>query len=161
MSALESRPQICLFQPEIPQNTGSIGRLSLATGCPLHLVKPLGFSMDDHYVKRAGLDYWQYVDVNIHENFNDYLQTFVKTPRFAFFSTKATKPFWDMPQSDVLVFGRETKGLPEIFWQEYPDNFYTIPMYHPKVRSLNLAMSVGIVVYQQIYQRKGLSDAGT
>ncbi len=147
---MSHRPHICLVQPEIPQNTGAIGRLAAATGCPLHLVKPLGFSLDDRYMKRAGLDYWPYLDLHIHENFERFLDSAPKQPRLAFFSTKAEKLYWDLPETDVIIFGRETSGLPEELRERYAEHFYRIPMFHPKVRSLNLANSVSIVVYQQL-----------
>ena len=146
-------PHICLVEPEIPQNTGAIARLAAATRSTLHLIKPLGFSFEDRYMKRAGLDYWPYLDLKLHESFDEMLSTFETPPKMAFFSTKASKPYWDLPPVDMVVFGKETSGLPPSFWERYPDDFATIPMYHPGVRSLNLANSVSIVVYNQIQQR--------
>lgn len=152
-SSYKSPLHICLFQPEIPQNTGNIGRLSLATGSVLHLIKPIGFSLNDYYLKRAGLDYWEYVDLRIHDSFADCLGSFPEKPRMAFLSTKAEKSLWEMPELDLLVFGRETSGLPDSFREQYPDSFYKIPMFHEKVRSLNLATSAGISVYEQLRWR--------
>lgn len=146
-------PHICLVEPEIPQNTGAIARLAAATTCTLHLIKPLGFSFEDRYMKRAGLDYWPYLNLKIHENFDEMLASFEEIPRMAFFSTKGEKAYWDLPPIDMLVFGKETSGLPQFLWERYAKDFCTIPMYHPKVRSLNLANSVSIVVYNQIQQR--------
>ena len=152
MSSVQ-HPHICLYQPEIPQNTGNIGRLAAATCSPLHLIEPLGFSMADRYMKRAGLDYWPYLNLNVHPSFDSMLSSFPKPPRLAFFSTKATRPYWDMGPVDLLIFGKETVGLPDSFRESYPEDFYTIPMFHPKVRSLNLANAVCIVLYHQIALR--------
>jgi tRNA (cytidine/uridine-2'-O-)-methyltransferase len=146
-------PHICLVEPEIPQNTGAIARLAAATNCTLHLIKPLGFSFEDRYMKRAGLDYWPFLNLKVHENFDEMLATFDIAPRMAFFSTKADKPYWDLPPIDMLVFGKETAGLPQSLRERYAEDFCTIPMYNPNVRSLNLANSVSIVVYNQIQQR--------
>lgn len=146
-------PHICLVEPEIPQNTGAIARLAAATTCTLHLVKPLGFSLEDRYMKRAGLDYWPFLNLKIHESFDDMLSTFEKKPTMAFFSTKSEKPYWDLPPIDMLVFGKETAGLPDFIRERYAEDFCTIPMYHSSVRSLNLANSVSIAVYHQIQLR--------
>lgn len=145
---------ICLVNPEIPQNTGSIGRLAAATRTKLHLIKPLGFSLSDRYLKRAGLDYWPFLEFYVHESFDEMLGTFPTAPRLAFFSTKAEKLLWDTPPVDILVFGRETAGLPDFLRERYKEDFYKIPMFHPGVRSLNLANSVGIALYQQIGQMR-------
>jgi tRNA (cytidine/uridine-2'-O-)-methyltransferase len=141
---------ICLFQPEIPQNTGNIGRLAAALQCRLHLIKPLGFSTDDKNLRRAGLDYWPFLDLEIHDSFEDFMKNF-SMEDLAFFSAKASAPYTKMPSSKkVLVFGRETKGLPPEFFEKNPENFYNIPMYHKGVRSLNLANSVSIISYHQL-----------
>ncbi len=150
---MKAFPHICLVEPEIPQNTGAIARLAAATNCTLHLVKPLGFSLDDRYLKRAGLDYWPFLTLKIHENFEEMLSTFTEKPSMAFFSTKGKGAYWDLPPIDLLVFGKETAGLPEQLWKQYSEFFSTIPMYNPNVRSLNLANSVSIVLYNQIQQR--------
>ena len=148
-------PQICLFQPEIPQNTGNIGRLAAATQSRLHLVRPFGFSVDDKNLRRAGLDYWPYLDLEIHDDIEDLLSLF-PMEEVAFFSKKATQSYATMSQKvSLLVFGRETSGLPDFLWNKYNSRFYGIPMFHDGVRSLNLANSVSITVYHQLFQ-KGL-----
>ena len=146
---ISKHPHICLFQPEIPQNTGSIGRLAAGAGCRLHLIRPFGFSTDDRNLRRAGLDYWPFLDLEIHDDLESLLALFPK--RAAFFSKKATKPFWDMPDScELLIFGRETSGLPDWVHERYADDLYQIPMFHPGVRSQNLANSVSVIVYDRI-----------
>ena len=141
---------ICLYKPEIPQNTGNIGRLAAAMQCRLHLIKPLGFSLSDKNLRRPGLDYWPYLDLEIHENFESFLSNF-SLEQIAFFSKKAKTPYVKMPkEKKVLVFGQETKGLPNEFFEAYGKHFYGIPMFHPEVRSLNLANSVSIVSYHQL-----------
>lgn len=146
-------PQVCLFQPEIPQNTGTIGRLIAATQSRLHLVRPLGFSMEDKNLRRAGLDYWPFLDLEIHDSIDPLLKLFASN-RIAFFSKHGKTPYTQMGyEKDLLVFGRETSGLPEGLWKEYPECFYQIPMFHPGVRSLNLANSVSIVLYDQLHRR--------
>lgn len=143
---------ICLYQPEIPQNTGNIGRLTAATGNRLHLITPLGFRSDEKQLRRAGLDYWPYLDLEIHDSLD---QALLQSHDFAFFSKKASRDYTEMPPSvDMCVFGKETSGLPDFLWQKYPDKFYSIPMFHPKVRSLNLANAVSIVVYHQLLKRR-------
>lgn len=149
----EFHPQICLFQPEIPQNTGNIGRLAAASSCRLHLVTPLGFSMNDKNLRRPGLDYWPFLDLEIHNNFEDLFQRV--DGRVAFFSKFAEKNYVDVPtDTDILVFGRETSGLPPDFHRLYSDKLYKIPMFHDGVRSLNLSNAVSIVVYDQLRQRR-------
>jgi tRNA (cytidine/uridine-2'-O-)-methyltransferase len=144
---------VVLVEPEIPQNTGTIARLCAATYTPLHLIKPLGFSLEDRYLKRAGLDYWPYLQLTVHESWEDYLKTAQPNPEdFAFFSTKSTHSLWVMPQRKILIFGKETSGLDRSFHARYPESFYTIPMQHPQVRSLNLSNSVSIALYWQMGQ---------
>lgn len=146
-------PQICLFQPEIPQNAGNIGRLCAATQCRLHLVRPFGFSTEDRNLRRAGLDYWPFLDLEIHDELDTVLDRF--DGRFAFFSTKGTKSYEEMPSDvELLIFGQETKGLPRSFLEKYPDKAWRIPMFHPGVRSLNVANSVSIVLYHQLMRRR-------
>lgn len=143
---------IVLVHPEIPQNVGSIARLTAATCCRLHLIRPLGFDEDDRNLKRAGLDYWPYVDLEIHDS----IQPLIKylNNKVVFLSKKAIKPYTQIPlDTQLIVFGRETSGLPPYLWNEYSDCFYNIPMWHPNVRSLNLAISVGIVLYDQLSKR--------
>lgn len=145
-------PQICLYKPEIPQNAGTIGRLAAATQCRLHLIKPFGFSMDDRNLKRAGLDYWPFLDLEVHESIDEILQRMA--PRVAFLSKRGKKSYTDIPaDTDLIVFGQETSGLPETLWQKYPELFYSLPLLHPGVRSINLANAVSVVVYDQLRQR--------
>jgi len=137
---------IVLVEPEIPHNTGAAGRLALATGSTLHLVKPLGFSLDEKSVRRAGLDYWKDVDLRVWENF-DQLLAANPNARIWFLSTKAKKSTWSVSfqSEDFLVFGRETKGLPEEWLDE---RAIRIPMKEESTRSLNLATAVAIVLYE-------------
>lgn len=139
--------KIVLFQPQIPQNAGNVVRTCSVTGTDLILVKPLGFSTSSRHLKRAGLDYWEGVDVQIIEDLIVYLEN-ISTP-FYFFSSKATKSYTDVDYTgqDHLVFGSETEGLPPIIRERWGDRFYRIPM-KPGARCLNLATSVGIVLYE-------------
>lgn len=141
-----------LVSPEIPPNTGNIGRLCLATGAVLHLVRPLGFDIDDRTLKRAGLDYWQDVTVRHWENRQLYRSTPIQGRRYLL-TTKSDRPYWDasFQPGDHLVFGCETKGLPESWLHEEPENCLTIPMCG--ARSLNLATAVGIVLYEAVRQQ--------
>jgi tRNA (cytidine/uridine-2'-O-)-methyltransferase len=143
---------IVLVEPEIPPNTGNIGRLCLATGSTLHLVKPLGFSIDDRTLKRAGLDYWKEVDVRLWDSFEDLCRSCKATARFFFLTTKSRRAYYDVSFSagDFLVFGRETKGLREDLLAAHPDDLLTIPM--RGTRSLNLATAVGIVLFEAMRQ---------
>jgi len=153
---IPNHPQICLFQPEIPQNAGNIGRLAAGTGSRLHMVQPFGFSTIDKNLRRAGLDYWPFLDLEVHENLEDLLSRFPNpSKQVAFYSKFGKKSYWDAPkETELLIFGRETSGLPEELHQRFPDSFYSIPMYHPGVRSLNLANAVSIVVYDRIAKAK-------
>ncbi|SMF22057.1 tRNA (cytidine(34)-2'-O)-methyltransferase [Pseudobacteriovorax antillogorgiicola] len=148
----QGHPQICLFQPEIPQNTGNIGRLAAATACRLHLVKPFGFSMSDKNLRRPGLDYWPCLDLEIHDQFESvYRQCHGKV---AFFTKFADADYTQVPEdTELLVFGQETSGLPESFHETYAHQLYRIPMFHPEVRSLNLSNAVSIIVYDQLRKR--------
>ncbi len=144
---------IVLINPEIPNNTGNIGRLALGSGCKLHLVKPFGFEIDDTRLKRAGLDYWQHLDVQYYDNTDD----FFKKNAFAkmvFLSSHGTKSHYDIPfEEDLfLVFGKESKGLPKEITEKHPDQLYKIPLFSEHIRSLNLANAVGIVAYEGIRQ---------
>ncbi len=146
---------VVLIEPEIPPNTGNIGRLCLAAGAHLHLVKPLGFSLDDKTLKRAGLDYWKDVTVTVWESFAELQAAQPAAARFFFLTTKATRAYWDARFLDgaFLVFGRETKGLPESLLEAHAARCLTIPM-TPDTRSLNLATAVGIVLYEAVRQGK-------
>ena len=148
---------VVLVEPEIPPNTGNVGRLCLATGAHLHLVKPLGFSLDDKMLKRAGLDYWRDVQVTLWESFAEVAAAHPGA-RFWFLTTKAQRVYWDAAfrDGDFLVFGRETKGLPETLLAAHPESALTIPM-TDQTRSLNLATSVGIVLYEAVRQTRRAS----
>jgi tRNA (cytidine/uridine-2'-O-)-methyltransferase len=149
---LPHHPEICLYQPEIPQNTGNIARLAAATQCRLHLIAPFGFSTEDKQLRRPGLDYWPFVDMEVHPSFPTLMSRF-SPDQVAFFSKKGTRPYTEMePTTRLLVFGKETSGLPEAFWRQYPDRFFSIPIFHPGVRSLNLANAVSVVVYHALLQ---------
>ena len=153
---------IVLVEPEIPQNTGNIARTCAATGCALHLIKPLGFRLDDRYLKRAGLDYWHMLEVYVYENMDE---LFEKYPdgRFFYFTTKAKKRHTDAAYSrgDFLVFGRETRGLDEELLTAHPDRCVRIPMMKG-ARSLNLSNSAAIAVYEALRQNDfcGLETRG-
>ena len=143
---------IVLLEPEIPQNTGNIARTCAATGCSLHLVKPLGFSIDDRYLKRAGLDYWHLLDINIYENTEEFF-TKNKDKKMFFATTKADKTYCDVKYEDdcYIVFGKETKGLDEKLLQDRLSDTVRIPMIE-EARSLNLSNSVAVVVYEALRQ---------
>ncbi len=143
---------IVLVEPEIPPNTGSIGRLCLGTRCRLHLVKPLGFSLDEKAVRRAGLDYWKHVDLVVHERFEDLL-IMLEGARYRFTSARYGIPYaaHAYARGDVFVFGRESVGLPDQFHQQYPDQFIRIPTIGP-IRSLNLSNAASIIVYEGLRQ---------
>lgn len=144
---------VVLVEPEIPPNTGNISRLCLATQSTLHLVKPFGFTLDDRQLKRAGLDYWDDVDLRTWESFPE-LQSQNKDARYFFLTTKTQRAYYDIKfaPGDFLVFGRETKGLPESLLDANIDNCLTIPMHG--TRSLNLATAVGIVLFEAVRQQK-------
>lgn len=140
---------IVLFQPEIPQNTGSIGRLCVNLGATLHLIKPLGFSITEKQVKRAGLDYWKHLDLRMHDNWQAFLET--ESPdSLMFASTKGEHNYfdWEFMNGAYVVFGQESAGLPPDFYQIYKDSLYSIPMPGADFRSLNIANSVAVVAYE-------------
>jgi len=143
---------VVLYQPEIPHNTGAVGRLCLATGARLHLVKPLGFSLEDKHLKRAGLDYWAEVDVRVWDSFDELQAAAAPEAMFAYLTTKTRRSYWSavFPEETYLVFGPETRGLPESLLQSNEAGCLTIPM--QGTRSLNLATSVGIVLYEALRQ---------
>jgi len=140
-----------LVEPDIPPNTGNIARLCAATGSPLHLVEPLGFRLTNAAMKRAGLDYWSSVEVYRHKNFEAFLAT-CQPPRIWLFSTKGTKTYTDVryEPGDALIFGSETRGLPEELLAAHADHVLTIPMRRDHVRSLNLANSASIALYEAL-----------
>ena len=148
---------IVLFQPEIPQNTGTIGRLAVSTNCRLHLIEPLGFSLEDKFLKRAGLDYWQYLSPSIHASWEDFLAS-EKPERMFFISTHGEKSFFDTEYSvgDYLIFGRESSGLPREFYEKYQNDMRLIPMPGEHSRSLNLANAVSITLYEAMRQNREL-----
>ena len=153
---------IVLYAPEIPQNTGNIARTCAATGCELHLVEPLGFKLEDKYLKRAGLDYWPLVKVHVHKHFEDVLKAYPDAP-FFYATTKAPRDYTQAryPENAFLVFGRESRGLPENLLERVYDRCVRIPMI-PGARSLNLSNSVAIITYEALRQQgfAGLQDAG-
>lgn len=142
---------IVLIEPEIPNNTGNIGRLSLAAGAKLHLVEPFGFELNDKRVKRAGLDYWKHVDLQIYENVDSFFEEH-KDKNMMFLSSHGKKEYTEIEIEDeiFIVFGKESKGLGGGLCEKYKDNLYSIPIMSPHVRSLNLANAVSIVVYSCI-----------
>ncbi len=144
---------VVLYQPEIPQNTGSIARLCAATQTPLHLVAPLGFKIDDKHMKRAGLDYWPYVDVRLHDSWEGFLRMHGEDS-LLFFSKKAAKSYIQAgyQEADFLVFGPETRGLPEELLDARAERTFRIPMMTRAVRSLNLSNAVSIVLYEGLRQ---------
>lgn len=145
---------IVLHHPEIPQNTGNIGRICVCTNCHLHLIEPLGFLLDDKHIKRSGMDYWQHVPYTRHASWENFLETKRDTPIY-FFSTKGGKTYWDCPMEEgsYLVFGSESCGLPEELHEKYKENFYTIPMPGKFNRSLNLANSVAVAIYEGLRKK--------
>lgn len=149
---------VVLVHPEIHWNTGNAGRTCLAVGATLHLIEPLGFSLDEREVKRAGLDYWEHVDVRVWTSWDAFER---ELPSFGvpwFFSTKAERRFWDAPLASpdgvVLIFGRETGGLPTELHERYRDHFVSMPIHSPRVRSLNLSTSVAVAAYEVLRQQR-------
>lgn len=140
---------IVLIEPEIPNNTGNIGRLALASGSHLHLVKPFGFEINDTRLKRAGLDYWQHLSITYYENIDEFF-SINKNKNMAFLSSHGTKNHWDIPFKDnmFLIFGKESVGLPKHLIEKYKDTLFKIPLYSEHIRSLNLANAVSITVYE-------------
>lgn len=149
--------KIILFQPQIPQNTGNIVRTCSVTGIGLILVRPLGFSITDRWLKRAGLDYWEGVDVQLIDDLEQFLLH--SSSNFYFFSSKASKYYTDVcyKPDDLLIFGSETAGLPPQFFEKWPERFVKIPML-PQSRCLNLATSVGIAAYEAVRQAPSLMN---
>lgn len=146
---------IVLVAPEIPHNAGAAGRLALATASRLHLVKPLGFSLDDKHVRRTGLDYWKDVDLRVWENFQDLRAEADPAARFWLLSTKTARAHWDadFKDGDYLVFGCETKGLPETMVRDAGEQGVRIPMVEGGTRSLNLSTAIAITLYEAVRQR--------
>ncbi len=143
--------QIVLVHPLIPQNTGSIGRLTAATNSLLHLIEPLGFELSDRYLKRAGLDYWQEIKLMVHPSWEEFLSS--QKPNFlqlSFFSKKGVSSYHEstFTADHYLVFGNEEQGFPEPFYRNYEERLFQIPMDNPQVRSLNLSCAASIVLYE-------------
>lgn len=159
---------IVLFEPEIPQNTGNIARMCVANDLRLHLIKPLGFEIEDKYLRRSAMDYWQYLDYLVHENWESFLQfeelekktnnSLIgdngKIPRLYFLSSKGKKSFWEVEYntSDYLVFGSESKGLRKDFYETYQNQLITVPMSSENARCLNLASTAQTVYYEAFRQ---------
>ncbi len=144
---------IVLFQPEIPQNTGNIARTCVLTDCKLHLIKPLGFSLDEKQLKRAGLDYWQYLDLEVHESY-EALREKYKDGTFYFSTTKGNNFYHEVnfKQGDFIVFGRESSGLPDYIRDSDPARCVRVPMIKTTTRSLNLSNTVAVVAYEAMRQ---------
>lgn len=149
---------VVLVHPEIHWNTGNAGRTCLAAGATLHLIEPLGFSLDEKQVKRAGLDYWEHVELRLWKSWAAFEEQLPSLGEPYFFSTKSKQLFWDAPlgaASDVvLIFGRETGGLAAEIHEKYRERFYAMPIQSPLVRSLNLSTSVGIALYEVLRQQR-------
>ena len=145
--------QVVLMEPEIPPNTGNIARMCAATGSGLHLIEPLGFTITDAQLKRAGLDYWDAITPRIHASWEAYQQT-MRPERFFLFSTGGSKSFFDAAfrAGDHLIFGSETRGLPDSLLRQHPDRILGIPLRTDHVRSLNLSTAAGIAVYEALRQ---------
>jgi tRNA (cytidine/uridine-2'-O-)-methyltransferase len=146
---------VALVEPEIPPNTGNVARLCAATRTPLHIVGVTGFRLDDRAARRAGLDYWPEVELHRHRDL-EALRASLPGARFVYLTTKAARPYtdWRYTTDDCLVFGRETRGLPEELLRENWENCVTIPILNPSVRSLNLATAVAIVLYEALRQTR-------
>ncbi len=149
MNKYESLFKVVLIEPEIPQNTGNIGRTCVGIQCELHLVKPMSFEINDTQLKRAGLDYWPYLKWQIHDSFDQWLAQVPTDERIFFIENKVQKSIYELPfqKGDWLVFGKETKGLSPEIMKQYKNQIYQIPQTGP-VRSLNLATAVAITVYE-------------
>ena len=145
---------VVLVEPEIPVNTGSIGRTCLATGARLHLIEPLGFEINDSQLKRAGLDYWPNLEVKIYKSLDVFMDSLAPSSPKSFYSKKAESLYYDhtFQCGEFLFFGRETKGLPKTLMKSNRERIYRIPVYDERVRSLNQANAVGIVLYEAIRQ---------
>ena len=153
---------VVLVHPEIHWNTGNAGRTCLAVGATLHLVAPLGFSLSERRVKRAGLDYWEHVDPHVWPSWDAFEKEMPALGTPYFFSAKATRLFWDVPfghaRDVVLIFGGETAGLPDELHERYPDRFLAMPVLSPHVRSLNLSTAVALALYEVVRQQRSGHD---
>ena len=153
---------VVLVNPCIPQNTGNIGRLCVNTNCRLHVILPVPFSFEDKYIRRAGLDYWEHLDIMLHDSAEDFF-SYADGGKMFFFSTKGDKSLWDCPygKGAYLIFGNEESGLPADFYEIYKESLYTIPMPGANARSLNLANAAAVVVYEGIRRYLILEIGGT
>jgi tRNA (cytidine/uridine-2'-O-)-methyltransferase len=147
---------VVLIEPEIPWNTGNIGRTCLGAGAELHLVGRLGFHLDNKEVQRAGLDYWEKVKLHRHETWEKFLETLPPLAPLFFFSTKGTHRLWeaDFSRGGYLVFGKETAGFPKKFYEIYKEKLYRIPQKDDAIRSLNLSTAVGITLFEALRQTR-------
>lgn len=154
---------VVLVEPEIPQNTGNISRTCAATGSSLHMIRPFGFELSDKHLKRAGLDYWQYLDVHYYDSLDELFKKYYNGDNFYFMSTKGNKVYSDVKfkDGDFLIFGKESHGLPEPLLEKYYENTLRIPMLG-NLRSLNLSNSVALSVYEALRQNgfEGLNEVG-
>lgn len=144
---------IVLFEPEIPQNTGNIARTCVLTNCKLHLIKPLGFSLDEKHLRRAGLDYWKDLDLNVYESYDELREKY-KDSNFYFSTTHAKNCYHEVnfKEGDFVVFGKESAGLPDRIRENDPERCIRVPMINTTTRSLNLSNTVSIVVYEALRQ---------
>ncbi len=149
----EPRLRVVLVEPRIPPNTGNVARLCAAMEVPLHLVGPLGFEISDRHLKRAGLDYWQWVELRQHDSLAEYLD-WDGPDHLLFFSTHAEQSYLKAPFSprSRLIFGSETQGLPDWLRKRHPERFFRVPIRNPNVRSLNLSSTVAIVLFEALRQ---------
>ncbi len=145
---------VVLIEPEIPWNTGNIGRTCLGAGAELHLVGRLGFHLDNKQVQRAGLDYWEKVKLHRHDSWEKFLESLSKDAALFFFSTKGKKTLWEasFPDGAYLIFGKETAGFPKKFYEVYKEKLYRIPQQEDAIRSLNLSTAAGIVLFEALRQ---------
>lgn len=144
---------IVLVRPEIPHNTGAIGRVCVGLDCPLHLIKPLGFRLTEQHLRRAGLDYWEHLRLTVHDSWDAFLEA-ARPPRLFFLSTRGEASLYDcaFQPGDALVFGNEGSGLPQAFYTRYSDRLFQIPMPGEHARSINLANAVSITAYEAYRQ---------
>lgn len=151
---------IVLVRPEIPHNTGAIGRVCVGLGCPLHLIRPLGFRLTERHLRRAGLDYWEHLDLSIHDTWEAF-EASARPGRQFFLSTRGERPLYGcaFQPGDALVFGSESRGLPEGFYERYREQLVRIPMPGPHARSLNLANAVSVAAYEA-YRQLGAPQGG-
>lgn len=149
---------IVLIEPEIPQNTGTIGRLCLAIGAKLHLIKPLAFDIDEKAVRRAGLDYWKFIDLEVHESIENFFKTVPVNAQKIFVETSRNRTIYDVKfqRGSYLFFGKETTGIPKDLLTKFSEDIASIPMFDERVRSLNLSNCASIVAYEAVRQIQSL-----